>query len=59
MDRMTAVATGPGMGTGDGAAATLEWILDTWNGACCSTPTPSISSRAGPNASLDENSPRC
>jgi len=33
MDRMTAVATGPGMGTGDGAAATLEWILDTWKGS--------------------------
>jgi NAD(P)H-hydrate epimerase len=32
MDRMSAVATGPGMGTGDGAAATLEWILDTWQG---------------------------
>jgi NAD(P)H-hydrate epimerase len=33
VDRMTAIATGPGMGTGDGAAATLEWILDTWNGS--------------------------
>jgi NAD(P)H-hydrate epimerase len=33
MDRMTAVATGPGMGTGDGAATTLEWILDTWRGS--------------------------
>ena len=32
MDRMTAVATGPGMGTGDGAAATLEWIIDAWTG---------------------------
>jgi NAD(P)H-hydrate epimerase len=31
--RMTAIATGPGMGTGDGAASTLEWILDTWQGA--------------------------
>jgi len=31
--RMTAVASGPGMGTGDGAAATLEWILDTWKGS--------------------------
>ena len=30
--RMTAIATGPGMGTGDGAAATLEWILDSWDG---------------------------
>jgi NAD(P)H-hydrate epimerase len=33
MGRMTAVATGPGMGTGKGAAATLDWILDTWNGS--------------------------
>jgi hydroxyethylthiazole kinase-like uncharacterized protein yjeF len=33
LERMTAVATGPGMGTGDGAAATLEWILDTWSGS--------------------------
>ncbi|MCW8984075.1 MAG: NAD(P)H-hydrate dehydratase, partial [Thermoanaerobaculales bacterium] len=33
LDRMTAIATGPGMGTGDGAAATLEWILDTWQGS--------------------------
>lgn len=33
MDRMTAVATGPGMGTGEGAAATLEWILDNWDGS--------------------------
>ncbi len=33
IDRMTTVATGPGMGTGDGAAATLEWILDTWKGS--------------------------
>mgnify|MGYP001812268256 FL=1 len=33
VDRMSAVAIGPGMGTGDGAAATLEWILDTWQGA--------------------------
>lgn len=32
MDRMTAVATGPGMGTGEGAAASLEWILDNWKG---------------------------
>jgi hydroxyethylthiazole kinase-like uncharacterized protein yjeF len=30
--RMTAVATGPGMGTGAGAAKTLEWVLDTWHG---------------------------
>ncbi len=33
MGRMTAIATGPGMGTGTGAAATLEWILDAWNGS--------------------------
>ena len=33
MDRMTAVAAGPGMGTGSGAASTLEWILDTWKGS--------------------------
>jgi len=32
LGRMTAVATGPGMGTGEGAAGTLEWILDTWKG---------------------------
>ena len=30
--RMTAVATGPGMGTGAGASNTLEWVLDTWEG---------------------------
>ena len=33
MNRMTAVAIGPGMGTGNGAAATLEWILDNWKGS--------------------------
>ncbi len=32
LDRMTAVAVGPGMGTGKGAAKTLEWVLDTWSG---------------------------
>jgi len=32
LDRMTAVAAGPGMGTGDGAARTLEWLLDKWTG---------------------------
>lgn len=32
MDRISAVATGPGMGTGDGAAKTLDWILDNWRG---------------------------
>jgi len=29
---MTAVAAGPGMGTGEGAEATLSWILDNWSG---------------------------
>ena len=33
LGRMTAVAAGPGMGTGEGAAATLKWILDTWKGS--------------------------
>ena len=32
LQRMTAVATGPGMGTGGGASSTLEWILDNWEG---------------------------
>ncbi len=32
LDRITAIAAGPGMGTGDGARATLEWILDHWAG---------------------------
>jgi len=32
MARMTSVATGPGMGTGPGAAATLSWLLDNWDG---------------------------
>ena len=32
LDRMTAIAAGPGMGTREGAKRTLEWILDTWNG---------------------------
>jgi NAD(P)H-hydrate epimerase len=32
IERMTTVAAGPGMGTGDGAAQTLEWILDRWEG---------------------------
>ena len=31
--RMTAVATGPGMGTGAGASNTLEWVLDSWQGS--------------------------
>jgi NAD(P)H-hydrate epimerase len=32
LERATSIATGPGMGTGEGAAATLEWILDNWTG---------------------------
>jgi NAD(P)H-hydrate epimerase len=32
LGRMSALAVGPGMGTGDGAAATLEWLLDHWQG---------------------------
>jgi len=32
IERMTAVATGPGIGIGEGAAQTLEWILDHWEG---------------------------
>ena len=32
LERMTALAVGPGMGTGDGAAATLDWVLDHWTG---------------------------
>jgi len=32
LDGMTALAVGPGMGTGAGAAATLDWILDNWSG---------------------------
>ena len=32
IDRVTAVAAGPGLGTGDGAAATLDWLLDHWQG---------------------------
>jgi NAD(P)H-hydrate epimerase len=32
LDRMTAIAAGPGMGTGKGAADTLEWILENWRG---------------------------
>jgi NAD(P)H-hydrate epimerase len=33
LDRMTAIAAGPGMGTGAGAKQTLDWILDNWNGS--------------------------
>ncbi len=32
LDRMTAIAAGPGLGTGDGARATLDWLLETWPG---------------------------
>ena len=32
LDRMTALAVGPGMGTSQGAARCLEWILDAWHG---------------------------
>ncbi len=32
LPRMTAVAVGPGMGTGEGARKTLEWIIDKWAG---------------------------
>ncbi len=32
LDRMTAVAVGPGLGTGDGAAKTLRWLLEAWAG---------------------------
>jgi NAD(P)H-hydrate epimerase len=30
--RMTAIAAGPGMGTSGGTAATLKWLLETWQG---------------------------
>jgi len=32
LGRSTAVAAGPGMGTGDGAAKTLDWLLEHWPG---------------------------
>ena len=32
LPRMTAVAMGPGMGTREGAAQTLEWVLGQWQG---------------------------
>ncbi len=32
LDKATVVAVGPGLGTGDGAAKTLRWILDRWRG---------------------------
>ena len=31
LGRLTAIAVGPGMGTGDGAARTLDWLLDHWS----------------------------
>ncbi len=30
--RATAIAVGPGMGTAEGAAITLDWLLDEWSG---------------------------
>jgi NAD(P)H-hydrate epimerase len=32
LDRITVVAVGPGLGIGNGAASTLEWLLDRWQG---------------------------
>lgn len=32
LDRVTALAVGPGMGTAEGASRCLEWILDAWPG---------------------------
>lgn len=32
LDRMTAIAAGPGLGTGDGARKTLSWLLENWTG---------------------------
>ncbi|MFV2071979.1 MAG: NAD(P)H-hydrate dehydratase [Thermoanaerobaculales bacterium] len=32
LDRVTAAVVGPGMGTGEGAARTLEWLLGAWSG---------------------------
>jgi NAD(P)H-hydrate epimerase len=32
VDRMTALAVGPGMGTAKGAERCLEWILEAWQG---------------------------
>jgi NAD(P)H-hydrate epimerase len=31
LGRLTAIAVGPGMGTGDGAARTLDWLLENWS----------------------------
>jgi NAD(P)H-hydrate epimerase len=32
LDRMTAIAIGPGMGVGEGAKKMLSWVLETWGG---------------------------
>ena len=32
LTRMTAIATGPGLGTGEGASKMLTWLLDNWDG---------------------------
>lgn len=32
LDRITAVAIGPGMGTGVGATNVLQWVLESWSG---------------------------
>jgi NAD(P)H-hydrate epimerase len=32
LGRVSVVAAGPGLGTGNGAASTLEWLLDSWPG---------------------------
>jgi len=32
LGNMTAIAAGPGWGTGSGAKATLDWLLDNWDG---------------------------
>ncbi|MGD8441660.1 MAG: NAD(P)H-hydrate epimerase, partial [Holophagae bacterium] len=32
VDRVTAIAAGPGLGTGAGAAATLDWLIEHWQG---------------------------
>jgi NAD(P)H-hydrate epimerase len=32
LDRATAIAVGPGMGIGDGAAEGLAWVLENWQG---------------------------
>ena len=32
LTRMTAIAAGPGLGTGEGASKVLTWLLDNWDG---------------------------